>query len=145
MADMTLKDISDAMADIDFCMLSTHTENGDIAARPMSNNGDVAYEGDSYFFTYEEARTVSDIERDPRVGLGFQGKKGLLGRPPMFISVEGRAELIRDKAAFEAHWTKDLEYWFKDGVDTPNLVLIKVHATRIHFWNGQDEGEVPVR
>ncbi|WP_294646234.1 pyridoxamine 5'-phosphate oxidase family protein [uncultured Aureimonas sp.] len=145
MAEMTLKDISEAMADIDFCMLSTRTEGGDIAARPMSNNGDVAYEGDSYFFTYEEARTVSDIERDPRVGLGFQGKKGLLGRPPMFISVEGRAELIRDKAAFEAHWTKDLEYWFKDGVDTPNLVLIKVHATRIHFWNGEDEGEVPVR
>ncbi|WP_416356492.1 pyridoxamine 5'-phosphate oxidase family protein [Aureimonas phyllosphaerae] len=145
MADMTLKDISDAMADIDFCMLSTRTESGDIAARPMSNNGDVAYEGDSYFFTYEEARTVSDIERDPKVGLGFQGKKGLLGKPPLFISVEGRAELIRDKAAFEAHWTKDLEYWFKDGVDTPNLVLIKVHATRIHFWNGQDEGEVPMR
>ncbi|KQQ79458.1 pyridoxamine 5'-phosphate oxidase family protein [Aureimonas sp. Leaf324] len=145
MVEMTLKDISEAMADIDFCMLSTRTEGGDIAARPMSNNGDVAYEGDSYFFTYAEARTVSDIERDPRVGLGFQGKKGLLGRPPMFISVEGRAELIRDKAAFEAHWTKDLEYWFKDGVDTPNLVLIKVHATRIHFWNGEDEGEVPVR
>lgn len=145
MADMTLKDISDAMADIDFCMLSTRTEGGDIAARPMSNNGDVAYEGDSWFFTYEKARTVSDIERDPKVGLGFQGKKGLLGKPPIFISVEGRAELIRDKAAFEAHWTKDLEYWFKDGVDTPNLVLIKVHASRIHFWNGEDEGEVPVR
>ncbi len=144
MADMTLKDISDAMAGIDFCMLSTRTEGGDIAARPMSNNGDVAYEGDSHFFTFEEARTVSDIERDPKVGLGFQGKKGLLGKPPIFISVEGRAELIRDKAAFEAHWTKDLEYWFEDGIDTPNLVLIKVHATRIHFWNGEDEGEVPV-
>ncbi len=145
MADMTLKDISDAMADIDFCMLSTRTDGGDIAARPMSNNGDVAYEGDSFFFTYEEARTVSDIERDPKVGLGFQGKKGLLGKPPIFISVEGQAELIRDKAAFAAHWTKDLDVWFKDGIDTPNIVLIKVHATRIHYWNGEDEGEVPVR
>lgn len=145
MADMTLKDISDAMADIDFCMLSTRTEGGDIAARPMSNNGDVAYEGDSYFFTYEEARTVSDIERDPKVGLGFQGKKGLLGKPPIFISVEGRAELIRDRAAFEAHWTEDLDHWFQHGIDTPDLVLIKVRATRIHYWNGEDEGEVPVR
>lgn len=145
MADMTLKDISDGMAAIDFCMLSTHTEGGDIAARPMSNNGDVAYEGDSWFFTYEEARTVSDIARDPKVGLGFQGKTGFLGKPPIFISVEGQAELIRDKAAFEEHWTKDLDNWFKQGVDTPNLVLIRVRATRIHFWNGEDEGEVPVR
>ncbi|WP_182086468.1 pyridoxamine 5'-phosphate oxidase family protein [Aureimonas sp. ME7] len=145
MGEMTLKDLSDAMGDIDFCMLSTRTQGGEIAARPMSNNGDVAYEGDSYFFTYEAARTVSDIERDPKVGLGFQGKKGLLGKPPLFISVEGHAELIRDKGAFEAHWTKDLDYWFKDGIDTPGIVLIKVHATRIHFWNGEDEGEVPLR
>lgn len=145
MTDMTLSDLSDAMRDIDFCMLSTRTEGGAIAARPMSNNGDVAYEGDSFFFTYEEARTVSDIERDPKVGLGFQGKKGLLGKPPLFISVEGVAELIRDKAVFEAHWTKDLDTWFKDGIDTPGIVLVKVHAARIHYWNGEDEGEIPVR
>ncbi|WP_062209510.1 pyridoxamine 5'-phosphate oxidase family protein [Aureimonas sp. AU12] len=145
MTDMTLSDLSDAMRDIDFCMLSTRTEGGAIAARPMSNNGDVAYEGDSFFFTYETARTVSDIERDPKVGLGFQGKKGLLGKPPLFISVEGVAELIRDKAVFEAHWTKDLDTWFKDGIDTPGIVLVKVHAARIHYWNGEDEGEIPVR
>ena len=26
--------------------------------------------------------------------------------------------------------------------DTPGLVLIKVHAIRIHYWDGEDEGEV---
>lgn len=142
MSDMTLKDIAKAMADIDFCMLSTRTEGGQIAARPMSNNGQVEYEGDSYFFSYEEARSISDIERDANVGLSFQGKKGLLGKPPLFLAVEGRAELIRDRAEFEKHWVSELEYWFKDGIDTPNLVLIKVHADRIHYWDGTDEGEI---
>ena len=141
---MTLEDLSKKMAEIDFAMLSTRAENGAIAARPMSNNGDVDYDGDSWFFTYEEAHTVADIERDKKVGLSFQGSKSLLGKPPLFISVEGDAELIRDKAAFEAHWTKDLDYWFEQGIDTPNIVLIKVHATRIHYWNGKDEGEVRV-
>ncbi len=144
MSDMTLKDIAKAMADIDFCMLSTRTEGGQIAARPMSNNGQVEYEGDSYFFSYEEARSIGDIERDPHVGLSFQGKKGLLGKPPLFLAVEGEAELIRDKAEFEKHWVSELEYWFKDGIDTPNLVLVKVHANRIHYWDGTDEGEVRV-
>lgn len=32
------------MKGIDIAILSTHTENGEIANRPMSNNGDVAYE-----------------------------------------------------------------------------------------------------
>jgi general stress protein 26 len=142
---MNIKDVSEHMRDIDFAMLSTRTEGGDIAARPMSNNRDVEFDGDSWFFTYEQARTVSDIERDAHVGLSYQGKKGLLGKPPIFIAVEGKAELIRDKAAFKEHWTKDLDYWFKDGVDTPGVVLIKVRASRVHYWDGQDEGEVPLK
>jgi general stress protein 26 len=144
MSKMTLSDLSKRMREIDFAMLSTRAEGGEIAARPMSNHGDVAYEGDSYFFTWERARTERDIERDPQVGLSFAGPKGLLGKPPLFISVEGKAELIREKSAFQEHWTKDLEIWFKEGVDTPGLVLIKVHASRIHYWDGTDEGEVAV-
>lgn len=143
MSDMKLEDLSKAMADIDFTMLATHSDGGAVAMRPMSNNGDVKYEGDSYFFALSETRTVRDIEKDPRVSLSLQGKKILPG-PPMFIAVEGRAELIRDKAIFEKHWNKDLSFYFEEGIDTPGLVLIKVKAGRIHYWNGKDEGEVTV-
>jgi general stress protein 26 len=145
MSEMTLADVSKAMSEIDFAMLSTRAMSGDIAARPMSNNGDVEFMGDSYFFSWEEAHSVADIERDPRVGLSFTGSKGLLGKPPVFIAVEGQAELIRDKEAFREHWVKDLDVWFKDGIDTPGIVMIRVHATRVHYWNGMDEGEVALR
>ena len=144
MAEKTLSDISDAMRKIDFCMLTTRSEGGELASRPMSNNGDVRYEGDSFFFSYDDARSVSDIGQDPKVGVSFAGGKGVFGRPPIFIHVEGHAELIRDRQAFEAHWVPDLERWFKDGVDTPGLVLIKVRAQRVHYWDGEDEGEVKV-
>lgn len=139
---MTMADLAEKMRDLDITMLSTHTDGGEIAGRPMSNNRDVAYHGDSYYFTFEASRTVRDIERDPKVALSFQGSKGLLGRPPFMVAVEGDATLIRDKREFEAHWTPDLEIWFEDGVDTEGLVLIKVKATRIHYWDGEDEGEV---
>jgi general stress protein 26 len=145
MSQMTLTDLSKKMADIDFAMLSTRAENGNIAARPMSNNGEVEYKGDSYFFALEETHTVGEIRKDPVVGLTFTGSKGLLGKPPVFIAVEGKAELIKDKAAFQEHWTKDLDRWFQQGADTPGLTLIKVHATRIHYWDGEEEGEVPVQ
>lgn len=139
---MSLSDLSEAMRDIDFAVLTTKTENGEIAGRPMSNNRDVEYRGDSFFFSHGNARTVSDIERDPKVSLAFQDKKGLLATRPFFIAVEGHAELIRDKAAFREHWTADLDRWFERGVDTPDLVLIKVAAKRITYWNGTEEGEV---
>lgn len=142
MAEMSLAEIAEKMRDIDFTIFSTRTEGGAIAGRPMSNNREVAFDGDAYFFTCDETRTIADIERDPRVGLGFQGKSGALGLRPFFLTVEGHAELIRDKARFKQHWTSGLDRWFEQGIDTPGLVLVKVHAERLHYWNGMDEGEL---
>jgi general stress protein 26 len=140
-----LEDLTERMRDIDFAMLSTHAPGGAIGARPMSNNREVDYDGDSWFFTWDEAQMVSDIGRDARVGLSFQGKSGLFGARPFFLAVEGDAEIITDRAQFEAHWTKDLDRWFKQGPDTPGVVLIRVRATRAHYWDGEDEGEVTLR
>lgn len=142
MADRSLADLAEKMKDIDFTILSTKTAGGAIAARPMSNNRQVDYDGDSYFFTCDETGTVTDIEGDPQVGLSYQAKAGMLGMRPFFIAIEGRAELIRDKARFAEHWTKDLDRWFKDGIDTPGLTMVKVAAGRIHYWDGYDEGEI---
>jgi general stress protein 26 len=144
MSQLTLTGLSKKMRDIDFAMLTTRTASGDLAGRPMSNNGEVDYDGDSYFFSYDDARTIADIEQEPRVSLALQGAKGLLGAPPLFIAVEGRAELVRDKAAFADHWSADLDRWFPEGVDTPGLVMIAVHASRIHYWQGEEEGEILV-
>lgn len=144
MSDWTLDDIAEKLRDIDFAMLLTQSESGEIAARPMSNNREVEYDGDSFFFALEETDMVAHIERNSKVALSYAGNKGLLGKPPMFIAMRGVAELIRDKDRFAAHWSEDLERWFEDGVDTPGLVLIKVHADRIHYWDGEDDGELEV-
>jgi general stress protein 26 len=144
MSSMSLSDLAEKMGDIDFAMLMTHTENGEIAGRPMSNNNEVEYDGDSYYFTWEKSRMVADIRKNPKVALSFQGSGGLLGGPGIMVSVEGQAELINDKSAFEAHWNSGLERWFEQGVDTPGLILIKVGATRIHYWDGEENGEIAV-
>jgi general stress protein 26 len=142
MAEMNLADIAEKMRDVDFTILSTRAESGAISGRPMSNNREVEFDGDAYFFSCEHHHVVADIARDPQVGLGFQGKAGALGLRPFFLTIEGRAELIRDKGRFEEHWTSGLDRWFEQGVDTPGLVLIKVRAERLHYWNGGDEGEL---
>ncbi|MET4200008.1 pyridoxamine 5'-phosphate oxidase family protein [Bradyrhizobium sp. LA6.12] len=141
MSKKLLAGIAKEMAGIDIAILSTHTENGEIANRPMSNNGGVAYDGTSYYFTYEKTRTVSDIQRNPNVALGFSSVAGLFAEG-IYVAVEGTAELIRDKAVFHQHWTSDLDKWFENGVDTPGIVLIKVRANRATYWKGREEGEV---
>lgn len=116
MTSMTLEDLSSQLKKIDFCMLSTNAGSGRISSRPMSNNGDVEYDGDSWFFSYDDTRKIAEIE--------------------------GIASLVRDKATFEKHWVADLERWFPEGIDTPGLVLIKVSASSIQYWDGEENGEV---
>ncbi|MCT2558511.1 pyridoxamine 5'-phosphate oxidase family protein [Tsuneonella sp. YG55] len=143
----SLSDISRDMKQIDFCTLATHAPNGTIGARPMSNNREVDFDGTSRFFTYRDRQMVADIERDPKVGLtylGSAGLKGILGAPGQFIHVEGEAEVISDKARFEKHWDSSLDRWFPEGPDTPGTVMLQVTATRVHYWDGEDEGEVPL-
>ena len=136
MASKTLSDLSETMRKIDICMLSTHTAGNSIGSRPMSNNGEVDYDGDSYFFTWDESRMVADIRDDPNVSLNFQGKDWFS------VAVEGMAEIVDDKAQFETHWTPDLDRWFKDGVETDGLVMIAVKASRVAYWDGEDNGEI---
>ena len=111
----SLSEIAKRMRDIDVAMLSTHTKGGKIGSRPMSNNRDVEYDGDSYYFTWDESRMISDIEADPNVSLAFQGKEGF------FVAVESKAEISRDKERFAEHWQPEFDEWFKDGIDTKGL------------------------
>jgi general stress protein 26 len=138
----TLEELSKQLQKIDFCMLNTSGVSGPFSTRPMSNNGDVEYDGDSYFFSYENTKKVDDIERDARVGMTFTAPPSLLGKPGIFLAVDGNASLIRDKSQFEAHWVKDLDRWFPEGIDTPGIVLIKVSASEIQYWDGEDNGRI---
>lgn len=140
MSTKTLHDIARKLQKIDFCMMSTHGEQGAISNRPMSSNGDVEYDGDSWFFSYDDTAKIADIGRNPQVSLSFSEPPSLLGKPGIFISIEGQARVIRDKAAFEEHWLADLERWFPQGTDTPGLVLIEIRGTRVQYWDGEENG-----
>lgn len=137
----SLAEIAKDMAGIDIAILSTHTEGGQIANRPMSNNGDVAYDGTSYYFALQSTRVISDIEGNPKVALGFSSEAGIFS-DGIYIAVEGEADLVRDKAAFRRHWNPDLDKWFEQGIETPGLVLIRVKAKRLTCWKGREEFDI---
>lgn len=138
----TLQDLAEKMKDIDFAMLATRASDGGITSRPMSNNREVEYDGDAWFFADESALLVREIEANPAVNLSYQGRSGLLGSRPFFLAIEGRGEFVRDKAQFAEHWTKGLERWWPQGTDTPGLVLLKVAGERAHYWDGEEEGKI---
>ncbi|MGH8044433.1 MAG: pyridoxamine 5'-phosphate oxidase family protein, partial [Stenotrophomonas sp.] len=76
MTTLTLHDLAKKMAGIDFAMLQTFAPNHEIAGRPMSNNGDVDYDGDSWFFALDSTDMVRELQAEPNVALSFTGSKG---------------------------------------------------------------------
>ena len=138
MASWKLQDVSKKMKELDICLLSSQTNDGEINARPMSNNGDVEYDGNSFFFSSEDSHVVKEIEENNHVSLSFNGKRDL------YIAVIGEADLVRDREEMEEHWNKDLEKWFEEGLDTPGIVMIHVEASRIRYWEGGEQGEIEV-
>ena len=139
MAKLSLKSIAQSMRKIDICMMVTQIGRNELNSRPMSNNKDVTYNGSSYFFTFEKTRKIKELKKNPAVILNYEGAKD------MFISITGRARLIRSKKSFEEHWVPDLEQWFRKGIDTPGLVLIHIKGKKLRYWQREKEGEIRLK
>ena len=125
------------MRDLDFCMFTTHTADGGLHARPMSNNGEVEFDGDVWFFSGADTRKIAEIKEESRVGLSYADVEQF-----RFISMNGRAEIVTDKAKKRELWMKELERWFKDGPDSDEVVLIKVTPSVVAYWGGEGDGEI---
>ena len=128
-------DVVDLMKKMDICFMATK-DGARLCSRPMSNNAQVDWDGDNWFFSNGDTRKVRQLEADPTVMLDFSGQKD-------WVSLRGSAELHRnDKALFEKHWSKDIDRWFPDGVDTPDLVLIQITASEAELFGATGEGIV---
>jgi general stress protein 26 len=143
MGDRTLQQLARKLRALDFAMLMTYAPGGQISGRPMSNNREVEYRGDSYYFTLNLAQMVRDIERNPHVGLVFQ-TRGPFGGAGLQINVQGIGRVIRDKQRYRQHWHKGADLWFRQGADTPGLVMIHVQARRVNYWDGKNQEEIIV-
>ena len=131
----SLEAVAKKMKDLDLCMMLTQDGRHTLHARPMSNNGKVEYDGNSWFYTYEDSNKVRQIEANPNVSLVFQTKNAL------FIECYGQASIVRQRSQLAEKWTEGLEQWFPQGIDTPGICLIRVAASRVQYWDGGEDGE----
>ena len=126
-----LKKLREIVKAVDICMLTTVDENGDLHSRPMSNNREVEFDADLWFFTYGSSHKVDEVGRVPQVNASFADIGG-----QQYASLTGRAEVVRDRAKIEELWQPQLRAWFPEGVETPDIALLKVTVERAEYWDG---------
>ncbi len=115
--------------DIQFAMLtSVDRQSGSLRCRPMTLQ-QIEFDGDLWFFTGRDSPWIEDIGENPQVNLGFSNVDD-----NSYVSASGRAELIEDKEKAEELWSPIYKAWFPEGLDDPNLVLLKVRVDHADYW-----------
>jgi general stress protein 26 len=110
-------------------MLTTMTPDGDHVSRPMAVQ-ETEFDGDLWFFVYDDSDKVRHIRANPKVNVAISNDP-----KSEWTSISGTAEVVHDPAKAESLWAKPLETWFPDGLQTPGLALIKVHAQVAEYWD----------
>lgn len=121
--------IKELIEELDVGMLTTKGEDGLPRSRPMSSNGDIGEDGTLWFFSRGSSLKVMQISTDPIVHVAFSNPS-----EHMYVSITGNAEVLVDKATIEAHWKPALKAWFPEGIEDPDIALIRLTPLIAEYW-----------
>ena len=116
--------------DIKFTMMTTvNAEDGTLRSRPMTLQ-EVEFEGELWFFAGRSTSPVADIQEQPKINLAFSDPKG-----SSYVSASGQAEMILDKEKAKQLWNPIYKAWYPQGLEDPELCLIKVTVESADYWD----------
>lgn len=121
-----LKELAES---IRICMFATTDTTDDKYGRPMSTM-QVDDDGAIWFFTKDNSKVSDDARKNEQVTLYYShpGKNS-------YLTVQGSVELVKDRKKMEELYTPIIKGWFPEGLDDPNIVLLKVTPQQAHYWD----------
>jgi general stress protein 26 len=103
-------------------------------ARPIGIVGDQAkFDGTLWFITDKRSRKVAAIETGAMTTLLFQNDK-----EGSYLHLTGRAAVVDDRARLEELYTTLQRTWFPNGVDDPDITLVKFAVDEGNYWDAHD-------
>ena len=119
--------IAELAKGITFAMLTTIDETGAFVSRPMAHQ-DSDFDGSLWYLSSRDSRKVAQITADPHVGVTLSSRD-------VWISVNGTAAVVDDRAKVGELWTTQMEGWFPQGPDDPSVVAIRVDGDTAEYWD----------
>jgi general stress protein 26 len=134
--DESVKKIGELIKDIEFAMLTTVEEDGTLRSRPMATQ-QVEFDGDLWFFTKANSPKVDEVEREHEVNVSYASPDD-----QRYVSVSGRAQLVRDPEKIKELWNPAYKAWFPEGLDDPELALLKINVKQAEYWESSSSAVV---
>jgi general stress protein 26 len=131
--DMSEKDnierVWDIVEKVGVCMLTTQFAAG-LRARPLEARPD-RDAGVISFVTDIHSAKGDEIGATPDVGLVF-----IDSNDKAYLSITGRACVIRDANKIKAAWRKTDEVWWPGGPNDANVCLLRIEPFTAELWDG---------
>lgn len=132
--DSEIKRLAELIKGIKFAMLTTVEEDGSLHSRPMTTQ-EVEFDGDLWFFTRGDAPKVSETNKHHEVNVSFADPEH-----NKYVSTSGTASLTRDRAKMEELWKPLYKTFFPQGLEDPEIALLKVSVHRAEYWDSPSSG-----
>lgn len=113
---------------IDFGMLTTGDDTGQLRSRPMSTQK--VEDGVLWFFTSIDSPKVEEIEEISQVNVSYADPN-----TQTYVSISGTADTLRDQDKINELWDEEERQWFPDGPTDPKLALIKIQIVEAEYWD----------
>ena len=88
------------------------------------------FDGDIWFLTSRTAAKAGDIRDRRQVNVSFASPDRVC-----YVSIGGIATVVDDRERTRALWTAAFEPWFPKGPEDPDLVVIRVQAEDVEYWD----------
>ncbi len=125
----SIQKVNELIKGIHIAMLTTMDEDATLHSRPMGTQ-QVEFDGDLWFFTSASSGKASEVKRVSNVNVSYSAPDH-----NRYVSISGRGQLIHDKAKMKELWNPIYKAWFPDGLDDPDLTLLKVTVEQAEYWD----------
>ncbi len=128
--DAALAKVGEIVSDVKFVMMTTMEKDGTLRSRPMVTM-QLDGEGNLWFFTSRSSPKIAEAHQQVNLCYMRTAKQD-------YLSVSGAAELVHDKEKMHTLWSPWIKPWFPNGLDDPELALLKVSIMGVEYWDAPD-------
>ncbi len=126
-----IQKVGDLIKDIKMAMLTTEAEDGVLRSRPMATQNS-PFDGTLWFFTSASSGKVSELDWNPEVNLSYAEPSDT-----KYVSISGNGEIVRDRVKMEALWNDIYQAWFPQGLNDPDVCLLRVEVSTAEYWEAK--------
>lgn len=134
--EQNLEKFKELIKGVKFAMLTTVGDDGHLHSCPMTTQ-ELDFDGSLWFFINKSSHKIAEIGQDPQVNVSYAKPED-----HVYVSVSGPAQLVEDRAKAEELWSPVYKAWFKDGLEDPDLGLLRIDVERAEYWDSPSSGVV---